>query len=78
MKAIQVGVTSSSPKKDDMSSSWEFERAYFQNREICDDHSLQTMVITKPTAVSNRFLAVLYLSQSLPKLPPHLYKCGGN
>ena len=36
------------------------------------------MVITKPTAVSNRFLALLYLLDSLPNLPPHLYKCGGS
>ena len=45
---------------------------------MSDDHSLQTVVITKPTAVSNRFLALLCLSQSLPKLPPHFAKCGGN
>ena len=43
-----------------------------------DVHSLQTVVITKPTAVSNRFLTLLYLSQSIPKLPPHFAKCGGN
>jgi hypothetical protein len=49
-----------------------------KNKEICNDHSLQTVVITKPTAGSNRFLALLYLSQSLPKLPPHFAKCGGN
>ena len=41
-------------------------------------HSLQTVVITKPTTVSNRFLTLLCLSQSLPKLPPHFAKCGGN
>ena len=45
---------------------------------MSDDHSLQTVVITKPTAVSNRFFALLCLSQSLPKLPPHFAKCGGN
>jgi hypothetical protein len=49
-----------------------------KNKEICNDHSLQTVISTKPTAVSNRFLALLYLSQSLPKLPPLLDKCGGN
>jgi len=37
-------------------------RQHFKNREICDDHSLQTVVTTKPATVSNRFLALLYLS----------------
>ena len=53
-------------------------RQHFKNREICDDHSLQTVVITKSATVSNRFLALLYQSPSLPKLPPHFAKCGGN
>ena len=53
-------------------------RQHFKNREICDDHSLQTVVIAKPTTVSNRFLALLYQPQSLQKLPPHFAKCGGN
>jgi hypothetical protein len=49
-----------------------------KNKEICNGHSLQTVDTANPTAVSNRFLTLFYLSQSLPKLPPHLYKCGGN
>jgi len=45
---------------------------------MSDDHSLQTVVTTKPTTVSNRFLTLLYQPQSLPKLPPHFAKCGGS
>jgi hypothetical protein len=65
------------------SYKFEFEKASstasaFENRLIRGDHSLQTVVTTKSTTVSNRFLALHYLSQSLPNLPPHFAKCGGN